>query len=167
MFLHSSSWLLCPYDALLDYLVNNYESNDKGFLYPNVNHVESRVNQALKKCRKEGDDGEIILPETTSHTIRRSGIMHANSNEKIKESSISMHAGLVNMANAPTFCRYNPLDFTQGSKVGRVMSGWSNADYGGVCPSGQTIFMNMGKAKEKSRDFQVSLHLRRLKDMGN
>ena len=109
----------------------------------------------------------MLIVELNVSLLSRSGIMHANSNEKIKESSISMHAGLVNMANAPTFCRYNPLDFTQGSKVGRVMSGWSNADYGGVCPSGQTIFMNMGKAKEKSRDFQVSLHLRRLKDMGN
>lgn len=100
MFLHSKSWLLCPYDALLDYLVNNYESNEQGIFYPNINHVEARINAAIRKCRAECPDGEVILPATTSHFIRRSGMMHANTNDKIKESSVIMHAGLVNIANA-------------------------------------------------------------------
>ncbi len=91
---------MCPYDSLFDYLVSTYSVTETGFLYPSVNHIESRVNTALKGCHQhwvedDSDDKPGTFPETSSHTFRRSSIMQASSHSHVPESIIQQHAGLV------------------------------------------------------------------------
>jgi len=127
--IHATDWLICPIHSFASLLACN---NITLKLYPFI--AERRggdsVNQLLKRKCEEHDN---LTSRLTSKCFKTGAATALNEHPNSKETNIFLRLGH-EMKNIQTSYNYVLKTTKTESQTARLMSGWNDPSYGGLCP---------------------------------
>jgi hypothetical protein len=138
LFIRRDTWMHCPVHTIGSHLMQHpmLESESQhGYWFPDLanKNVSTLINNELKAFRNSlpADEAQLNI---TAHSSRHGSAQAANANPTVNVTWI-IERGEWALDRLNTAFEYIFGSARNDRKVARVLSGWKNADYGGIPPS--------------------------------